>query len=78
MMNQGSVELNGLEDPDAEVQMEMVDQTLPPPGKMSVQTVLTKMKGPDGSRFWRCIAPNWDGILVRTVRTLIIPGGGRV
>ena len=66
MMNQGSVEFNELEDPDAEVQMEMVDQTLSPPEKISVQTVLTKMNGPDKRRFWQCIAPNWDGIFAGT------------
>jgi len=66
MMNQGSVEFNGLEFPDAEVQMEMVDPNLPQPGKMSIRMVLTKMKGPGKKRFWQCIAPNWDGIYTGT------------
>ena len=66
MMNQGSVEFNGLENPDAEVLMEMVDQTLPQPGKMSVRSVLTKMKWPGSRCFWQCIALNWDGIFTGT------------
>ena len=66
MMNQGSVEFSGLENPDAEVQMEMIDQTLPQPGKMSVRSILSKMKGPGNKRFWQCIARNWDGIFTGT------------
>ena len=58
MMNQGSIEFNGLEDPDVEVLMETVDQSLAQPGKMSVQSVLTKMKGLGNRRFWQCIARN--------------------
>ena len=66
MMNQGSVEFNGLENPDAEVLMETVYQTLAQPGKMSVRSILTKMRGPDNRRFWQCIARNWDGIFTGT------------
>ena len=66
MMNQGSVEFNGLENPDAEVQMETVDQTLAQPGKMSVRSILTKIRGPDNRRFWQCITRNWDGIYTGT------------
>ena len=65
MMNQGIVEFSVLENPDAEVLMETVDQSLAQPRKMSVRSILTKMKGPDNRRFWQCITRNWDGNFTR-------------
>ena len=56
VMNMGSAEFNGLENPDAEVEMDIfgeanggsVTWSKKPAGRTSVRQLLTKMKGKDG------------------------------
>ena len=63
VMNMGSAKFDGLENPDAEIEMEIFGETndssgtwaVKPAGKTSVWQLLTKMKGKDGRRFWQCL-----------------------
>ena len=68
-MNTGSAEFNGLENPDAEIEMEVFGETkdgsgtwaVKPAGKTSVRQLLTKLKGKDGRKFWQSLYQGWDG-----------------
>ena len=59
VMNSGSAEFNGLENPDAEVEMEIFaaandgsgTYVIRPAGKTTVRQLITKMKDQDGRRF---------------------------
>ena len=69
VMNMGSAEFNGLENPDTEVEMDIFGEAndgsgtwaVKPAGRTSVMQLLTKMKGKDGRRFWQCLSRSWDG-----------------
>ena len=66
----GIADFVGLEYPNTEVDMEnLVDNndgtgtySATTAGKISVSQLLSKMKGPDGDRFWQCTAQNWHGV----------------
>ena len=64
VMNMGSAEFNGLENPDAEVETNIFGEVndgsgtwaVKPAGMTSARQLLTKMKGKDGRRFWQCLS----------------------
>ena len=70
VMNSGSAEFNGLENPDAEVEMEIFaaannssgTYVVKPAGNTTIRQLLTKMKGQDGRQLWQYLYKSWSAL----------------